>query len=132
MQKEDKDISGLIHLLNIIPLWGIAFNGIIWYTYKDKSKVIVFNALQSIFFQIAFLIIGILGILFQFFSILVGYLLPQIGHFLKSANYTVLMIFLIIYIFFCLLGAWKTFSGEEFQYPYIGARLKKETAEEGE
>lgn len=126
MNKKDREFAGITHLVNIVPLWGLVFNGVIWYIFKDKSKYVVFNAIQSIFFHLFFLTVMIIGIAFQVFIMLIKLLLSQIGSLLEFGNWTVMMVFFTVYILTCILGAWRIFNGEDFLYPFIGKRLTKE------
>ena len=67
MDREERGYILLAHLSAAIPLWGILFNGILWLSFKEKSRKVVFHAHQGIFFQVIFLaalLVGLIAFLF--------------------------------------------------------------------
>lgn len=125
MKPKDKEIAGLIHLLNIIPLWGVLFNGIIWYLVREKNEDLVFNALQAIFFHSIFLALFIIGCGIHLFCLPIKFIVEQIGVLFIAINWSVIVICWVGYICTCLYGSYKKFNGEDFEYPFVGAKLRK-------
>lgn len=98
-------------LLPIAPL-------IIWLVYKDRSPQVGFHALQSLWYQLAWLVIatvgGILGTLFSIITL--GF-----GVFLVIPLAAVLG---LIPFAHSLYAAYRVYTGSDFRYPYIADRME--------
>ncbi|HHQ45040.1 MAG TPA: DUF4870 domain-containing protein [Candidatus Altiarchaeales archaeon] len=88
----------------IVPL-------IIWLMYKDKSKVVKFQALQALAYQLAVTVVLVVlwfaAIILSF--VVVGFLLIP-----------VVLLLALAALIYALIGAYKTFRGEDFRYALIG------------
>lgn len=98
-------------LLPIAPL-------IIWLVYKDRSPHVGFHALQSLWYQLAWLAIatigGILGTLFSIVTF--GF-----GVFLVIPLAAVLG---LVPFAHSLYAAYRVYTGADFRYPYIADRME--------
>ncbi len=130
MNREERGYILLAHLFAAIPLWGILFNGILWLSFKERSRRVVFHAHQGIFFQAIFLAALLAGLVFFLFTEIMGVINTSLAGILKFANWVVLITIWAAYEITCLYAMWNTVEGREFKYPLIGARLK-ESSQEG-
>jgi uncharacterized Tic20 family protein len=125
MRAEDRPYAALAHILAIIPLWGIVFNWILWMNFKEKSRDVVFHAHQAIFFQLPLLAVFIIAVIFQILCLIISVVNNPIAKILQYSNWVVFVIILIAYVLTCLYGAIAVLDGRDFEYPYIGRRLKQ-------
>ncbi len=130
IDRNERGYIMLTHFLNIIPLWGILVSGIIWMTFKEKSRRIVFHAQQAIFFQVIFLCVILVGLVAKLFISLIGVLNTFFSSLLNYANNVILILIFAAYILTCLYAAFKVHGGDEFLYPFAGKRLMEATAED--
>jgi uncharacterized Tic20 family protein len=122
---EERGFMLLAHLFAAIPLWGILFNGILWLSFQQKSRKVVFHAHQGIFFQVVFLAMLLVGLIVFLFSHLVGVINKTLGSLLGFGNWVILISIFIIYELTCLYAIWNILQGREFEYPFIGAKLRE-------
>ncbi|HET7478035.1 MAG TPA: DUF4870 domain-containing protein [Rubrobacteraceae bacterium] len=98
-------------LLPIAPL-------IIWLVYRDRSPQVGFHALQSLWYQLAWLAIatvgGILGTLFSIVTL-------GLGLFLVIPLAAVLGLVPFVH---SLYAAYRVYTGADFRYPYIADRME--------
>ena len=133
LTSEERLMAMLSHLS--ILFGGIILPIILWATQKDKSRFIRYHALQSIFFQIAYVVLLVLLIVaFALFAIFFG-----LGLGILTANTTsdpgafpilivlfVVLFYAAIFIFaFALMGysiylAVKSYQGSYIKIPIIG------------
>jgi uncharacterized Tic20 family protein len=133
MKSDDKLMSMLSHLAILIPNIGILAPIVIWFTQKEKSKFVRYNALQAIFFQLLFFILLIL-------SIFIGIILMAISLILASTSsggepgvffwvsMGVMNLYFPLWFFFsiyAIVGAVKSFKGKTFRYLIIGKIIEK-------
>lgn len=98
-------------LLPIAPL-------IIWLIYKDRSPQIEFHALQSLWYQLAWLAIatigGILGTLFSIITLGLGvFLVIPLAAIIGLVPFA-----------HSLYAAYRVYTGADFRYPYIADRVE--------
>lgn len=120
MKDDERTYSALTHILNIIPGWGILFNALIWYNFKDRSRDVVFHAQQSILFQIGILIVALVGLVIRGLSSLVGMVIPPIGMISNVMNNLIFYLIGLVYFLVCLYGAFSVYNKGTFLYPFIG------------
>jgi len=125
MNDEDRGYIFLTHLFTAIPLWGILFNGIMWHAFKEKSRDIVFNAQQGIFFQAIFLAAVLMGLIVHLFTKLVSVINGSLASVLSSVNFLIIILFMVAYELTCLFAMWNTLQGRNFEYPIIGEKLRE-------
>ena len=128
IKSDDKLMSMFSHLAILIPNIGILAPIVIWFTQKEKSKFVRYNALQAIFFQLLFFILLML-------SIFVGIILMAISIILANASpggepgvffwvsMGIMNLYFPLWFFFsiyAIVGAVKSFKGKTFRYLIIG------------
>lgn len=97
-------------LLPLAPL-------IIWILYRDRSPAVSFHALQSLWYQVAWLVLGIvggvIGTLFTILTLGIGAaLVVPLGGILGLVPFA-----------HQLYAAYKVSQGEEYRYPFIADRI---------
>jgi uncharacterized Tic20 family protein len=102
--------SVLAGLIGLMPLGAL----IVWLLYKDKSPRVRFHALQALFYQLAWLVILIVGwtLSFALTVVLIGFLLMPV---MALAS-------LVPFIHGCY-AAYKVSQGVEYRYPFIADRI---------
>ena len=90
---------------------------IIWLVYKDRSPLVGFHALQSLWYQVAWLVLGTVG---GFLATLFTILTLGFGIFLVIPLALVLG---LIPFFHQLYAAYKVYRGVHYRYPYIADRI---------
>lgn len=103
-------LSVLAGLVGLMPLGAL----IVWLLYKDKSPRVGFNALQALWYQLAWLVILIVGwtLSFALAVVLIGFLLMPV---MALAS-------LVPFIHGCY-AAYKVSQGVEYRYPYVADRI---------
>ena len=103
-------LSVLAGLVGLMPLGAL----IIWLVYKDRSPRVGFHALQALWYQIAWLVIMVVGwsvtIVLSF--ILIGLLLIPV----------MLIASLVPFVHGCY-AAYKVSQGVDYRYPFIADRF---------
>ncbi len=117
----------LSHLWTIIPLWAFAANGIIYYVYRETSRVVCFHARQGIVFQLAFLLAVvakmIIDLLVQPLGVISG--MQSWPESVDSVGWIVIYAIFGVYTLLCLYGAYQALRGRIFAYPVFGRALYK-------
>jgi uncharacterized protein len=98
-------LSVLAGLVGLMPLGAL----LVWLLYKDRSRRVGFHALQALWFQLAWLVILVVG----WFATLVLSLL-LIGLLLVPV---MLVASLVPFILGCY-AAYKVSQGEDYRYPF--------------
>ena len=103
-------LSVLAGLVGLMPLGAL----IIWLVYKDRSRRVGFHALQALWFQIAWLMILVVGwfVTFVLSFVLVGLLLIPV----------MLLTSLVPFVHGCY-AAYKVSQGVDYRYPFIADRI---------
>lgn len=127
MKDEERGYILLTHLFAAIPLWGILFNGILWLSFQEKNKKVVFRAHQGIFFQVTFLAMLLVGLVVYLFTQLVGVINESLASVIRSGNWMIITIIFIMYEVTCLYAIWNVIQGKDFEYPFIGKKLRENT-----
>ncbi|MBD3388719.1 MAG: DUF4870 domain-containing protein [Candidatus Altiarchaeales archaeon] len=112
--KDDNIIAALAHgLVIVLP---VIAPFIIWLVYKDRSRYIRFQSMQALVYQalvnIAFVVLWFIAVILSF--VLIGLI--------------IIPVILVVYfaaVVYGLYGAYKTFQGEDFRYPYVGDMVEK-------
>jgi len=130
---DEKLMSLLSHLSILIPNIGVIAPIVIWITQKDKSKFVRFNAIQAIFYQLAFFV---LMMLFMFTGIIL--MLISLPIFTASPTaepgplFFISMIFMFLYFplwfffaIYAVVAAVKSYKGRIFRYLIIGKIIEK-------
>ena len=103
-------LSVLAGLVGLMPLGAL----IIWLVYKDRSPRVGFHALQALWYQIAWLVILVVGwfVTFILSFVLVGLLLIPV----------MLLASLVPFVHGCY-AAYKVNGGVDYRYPFIADRI---------
>jgi uncharacterized Tic20 family protein len=103
-------LSVLAGLVGLMPLGAL----IIWLVYKDRSPRVGFHALQALWFQVAWLVILVVGwfITFILSLVLIGLLLVPL----------MLVASIVPFVLGCY-AAYRVSQGEDYRYPFIADRI---------
>ena len=103
-------LSVLVGLVGLMPLGAL----IIWLGYKDRSRRVGFHALQALWYQLAWLVILVVGwfVTFVLAFILIGLLLIPV----------MLIASLVPFVHGCY-AAYKVSQGVDYRYPFIADRI---------
>lgn len=121
----ERGAAALCHLSTIVPFWALIANGVLYFTYRESSRIVCLHARQGINFQIMFLLAWIAKAIVDMFARLVAQvgvpdMLVRIIE--TTGDYALLAVFLI-YAAICLYGALQALRGRIFIYPIAGRRL---------
>jgi uncharacterized protein len=103
-------LSVLAALVGLMPLGAL----IIWLVYKDRSPRVGFHALQALWYQIAWLVILVVGwsVTLVLSFILIGLLFIP-----------VVLIASLVPLIHGSYAAYKVYQGEDYRYPYIADKI---------
>ena len=103
-------LSVLAALVGLMPLGAL----VVWLIYKDRSPRVGFHALQALWYQIAWLVILVVGwtITFVLSFILIGLLLIP-----------VMLIASLVPLVHGCYAAYQVSQGVDYRYPYIADRI---------
>jgi uncharacterized protein len=105
-------LSVLAGLIGLMPFGAL----IVWLIYKDKSPRIGFHAAQALWYQIAWLVILVVGwtITFILIFVLIGFLLAPV----------MFIATLVPFIHGCY-AAYKVNQGIDYRYPFIAEQVDR-------
>jgi uncharacterized Tic20 family protein len=103
-------LSVLVGLVGLMPLGAL----IIWLVYKDRSRRVGFHALQALWYQIAWLVILVVG---WFVTLILSFVL--IGLLFIPVMFVAS---LIPFVHGCY-AAYKVSQGVDYRYPIIADRI---------
>lgn len=118
--QDERTWSMLAHLSIFVNLLTGVFGPVvallIWLVYKDRSQKVAFHALQSLWYQIAWLVILTVGWMVSviLMLVLIGFLLALI----------MIPISLVPFVH-AAYGAYRVYQGEEFRYPWIADMVER-------
>ena len=103
-------LSVLAGLVGLVPFGAL----IVWLLYKDRSPRVGFHALQALWYQIAWLVILVVGwfVTFILSFVLIGLLLIPV----------MLLASLVPFVHGCY-AAYKVNQGVDYRYPFIADRI---------
>ena len=103
-------LSVLAGLVGLMPLGALA----IWLVYKDRSRRVRFHALQALWYQVAWLVILVVGwfVTFVLSLVVIGLLLVPV----------MLVASLVPFVHGCY-AAYRVNQGEDYRYPFIADRI---------
>ena len=103
-------LSVLVGLVGLMPLGAL----IIWLVYKDRSRRVGFHALQALWYQLAWLVILVVGwfVTFVLMLVLIGLLFIPV----------MLIVSLVPFVHGCY-AAYKVSQGVDYRYPFIADRI---------
>ena len=105
-------LSVLVGLLGLMPLGAL----IIWLIYKDRSPRVRFHAAQALWYQVAWIVILLVGwtITFILMFVLIGFLLLPV----------MLLASLVPFVHGCY-AAYKVNQGVDYRYPFIADQVDR-------
>ena len=122
MSPQDERVWSALSHLSVLawPLTGFVPVAplIVWLIYKDSSPRVGFHALQSLWYQVAWLVLGTIG---GFLATVFTILTLGFGICLVVRLAVVLGVIPFIHP---LYAAYKTYQGEEYRYPYIPDKIE--------
>lgn len=123
--QEERTWSVLAHLsvlLNIITgLGGPIAALVIWIVYKDKSQRVAFHALQSLWYQVAWIVILLVG--WTITGILIAtIILAIIG---IPLALVMLLATLVPFVHQCY-AAYKVNQGVDYRYPFVADQIDRQ------
>ncbi len=103
-------LSVLAGLVGLMPFGAL----VIWLVYRDRSRRVGFHALQALWYQIAWLVILVVGwfVTFILSFVLIGLLLIPV----------MLLASLVPFVHGCY-AAYKVSQGVDYRYPFIADRI---------
>ncbi|MGI8650593.1 MAG: DUF4870 domain-containing protein [Rubrobacter sp.] len=114
--QDEKTWSILSHLSVLTGLVGLMPFGalVVWLVYKDRSPRVGFHALQSLLYQLAWLVILVVGwsITFTLMAVFIGFLLVPV----------MLVASVVPFVHGCW-AAYKVSQGVDYRYPFIADRI---------
>jgi uncharacterized Tic20 family protein len=147
---EDNWVSGVCHSTAILQLWGIVTPLIVWFSQKERSMKLRFQALQAAIYQLTAFVaymIGMVAYMAVFFIMMFGVLafggpstspkseLSPIAGAIVIVFFAVMMIFWLLMtiatpIYFILAAAASilTIRGKNFKYPILGGIISRRIA----
>ncbi len=121
MSPQDERVWSMLSHLSVLvwPVTGFLPVAplIIWLVYKDRSPRIGFHALQSLWYQVAWLVLGTVG---GFLATIFTLLTLGFGIFLVVPLAVVLGLIPFVHQ---LYAAYKVYQGEDYRYPYVADRI---------
>lgn len=138
--REDNWVAGICHATAILQLWGIVTPLIVWFTQKERSAHLRFQAMQALIYQgiaLAAYLIGMALYLASLFGMFFVFAVlgatrgnqeiqSPVGGVMLILFGIIMLIWLAITILmpvYYLLAAWasiRTIQGRPFRYPLIG------------
>jgi uncharacterized Tic20 family protein len=114
--QDERTWSILVHLSVLVGLVGLMPLGalIIWLVYKDRSRRVGFHALQALWYQLAWLVILVVGwfVTFVLMFVLIGLLFIPV----------MVIASLVPFVHGCY-AAYKVSQGVDYRYPFIADRI---------
>ena len=103
-------LSVLVGLVGLMPLGAL----IIWLVYKDRSRRVGFHALQALWYQLAWVVILVVGwfVTFVLSFVLIGLLFIPV----------MLIASLVPFVHGCY-AAYKVSKGVDYRYPFVADRI---------
>ena len=141
--QEEKVMAALAHVTTLLPFMGLVAPIVIWVTQKDKSDYVNFQALQALAYQISMILFWFFGMgcymcsfFGTFFLIPGGAMLAEgreevvepimlLTFLIPFAIIMVMFGIFIAFIIYGIIGSIMTLQGRDFQYVFIGKRVKR-------
>jgi uncharacterized Tic20 family protein len=122
--RQEQIHSAFCHLFNAIPLWGLLFCGLIWFSLREESRVVVRQAQQAINFHMLLMGGLLIWLLLETISRILGVLSPTLREILSRVNGVMIALVLLAYVATCLYGFARCLSGQRFRYPLVLRRRR--------
>lgn len=119
-RRDEQMMAAFCHLCNAVPLWGLIFNGFVWFDSREKSLFLMAQSRQAMMFHGLFLACMLIWAVVELLTMILGLLFKPLGATLGFLNSAIIIALLAMYLSVCLFGALRCWSGESFRYPLIG------------
>ena len=143
--QEDNWVAGICHAMAILQMWGLVTPLIVWFTQKERSAHLRFQAMQASIYQLIALLVYMLGMatyMAFFFGMFITFFLggamgssnelPGPAAFMMVAFFVVMIVFWLIYsiampIYYLLAGCagFRVIRGHHFRYPILGRMIEQ-------
>lgn len=112
-------LSHLLALVGlIVPMTNFIPPAAIYFVHRDHSKFVSFHALQSLLFQVAMFVLGLIwGVL----TVVIGVLTCGLG---LIAFAPIGAIVVVAWVVFIILVSVRSYNGELYEYPFVGKWAK--------
>lgn len=142
---EDGWVGGVCHATAIIQMWGVITPLIVWFSQKERSARVHFQALQATIYQLLATVVyfvGIFGYMLAFFLLFLGAMAfgPAAGANGQEASSVFVVILLLVFgaimlFWFCFMiglpiyyllaavASVLTLRGRNFKYPILGTLI---------
>jgi len=134
MRPDERGLSALSHLSTIVPLWALVGNAVLYFLYRQSSRVVCFHARQGINFQLLFLVC-VIPLIFLYYLVP-----PLVRALLGSDSALALQVCDVIrlvadwgigltaaaYAACCLIGIFQALRGRIFVYPLAGKQVYRQ------
>lgn len=131
---DEKIMAGLANGAVILPMWGLIVAVLIWLLQREKSEFVRQQGMQAIAWQgaqIAVMFGGIILYMGSFFLMMGGMFMvdptgaePPFFFFFPFLMMGCLFLFQFVFIIVGIWGGVRSFQGNDFSYPLIGARVR--------
>ncbi len=120
VRREERGFAATAHLFAAIPLWGLVFLAVLLVWFKERSREVVFHIIQAMVFQ-GLLLLPLIGYsLVELMARMLVVLSPAASSAVHLANNSLAIFAYILYACICFYGAFATYAGRPFVYPFIG------------
>lgn len=139
--QDERVLAALAHISILLPAIGVLAPILVWVTQRERSQFVGFQALQAVVFQLALLLLWLLGgvcYMGSVFFIMIGGFAMQGSSGMEGPGPGFNLLFVLPFgvIFFMLLvalvlfiygvvAAVLTFQGKDFRYPLIGRWVER-------
>jgi uncharacterized Tic20 family protein len=143
--QEDHWVAGICHAMAILQLWGIVTPLIVWFTQKERSARLRFQAMQAFVYQLIAFVVYMLGMVLYMFFFFGMFFLPLALWQTSGSReiqgpagpimlifFGVMMLFWLAFtilmpIYYLLAGfaSIRVIQGRPFHYPILGNILEK-------
>jgi len=133
--QDERTLAALAHastLLNLVTgFLGLIVAGIIWLSYRDRSRFVAFQALQSAVFQLATLVVvailaAITAVTWTISGLLTAVLIGLCLMPLALVLTLIVVLVLLAAIIYQLYAALQTYHGRDFEYWWVGRFMREQ------
>lgn len=149
--REDQLAAALCHASAMVPLIGMMVPIAVWFSQREHSPLLRFQAIQALVYQIlgiaAYFLLGACSMLSMLFMFPIPFLAEAMPRGNQSSPQMVLMIVVMVlffgsmllislayslgaplYVIIALVAGWRILGGHNFHYPLLGRLVERWTA----
>ena len=148
--QDERILAALAHASVVLPFWGLIGATVIWATQREKSRLVGFQAVQGMAYQLVLVLSGAVciacyfcsffGTFFGSFALMpigllapggedggavIGILLGMIVTFIPFLVAGVSLLVAVAFVIYGFYGAVRILQGHAFRYIIIGRRLER-------